>query len=186
MNIYFSDWFNRFAPEFGIRRNHVERAVLDPDKTKDVIPDDGLAIKFFCKHITQTTPPHWLLVYCRQEQNEDLSVDMAYRLYSDLHPDFGSLTPTEMLYELTQRFGIEVEVGEQKRKLILQETIEAAPGQNEIPLTKIQGSQGSEPISSMYFRIREDEGRRVFDCVLVYSLDTEKYLAYLQANRSRR
>lgn len=165
--------------EFGIRPRHIAEAVQTPDQTRTAVLGVGLTINFYMKRIEATKPSHYLLIHGR-EIDGAIVVDAAFRCYPDLHPNIDSLTPTELLFALVDRFGVDVTVGATTKKIILDESIEASPGQD-IPL--ITATAGTSWHGSMYFKRSDRNGKPHIDCALVYAIDAKKYTHYIESHR---
>lgn len=116
MKLKFTDLFkNECSNKFGIRPSHIENLIAQPDKSQNVILEGGQELKFYVKNISSVQLPYLLLAYGRM-LNTELNIDMAFKIYPDFHSDLDSMMPVQILYELANRFGLDIQVGNLRSK----------------------------------------------------------------------
>lgn len=180
MSLTFATYFaETFSTPLGIRRNHVEAALANPDQMTDIVRPHGLLIKFYTKFVDMSPRPHTLLIQTSKINGTD-TVVAAFKLFPDLTPDFPLLNPAQCLYHLTSRFGVEVTVGEQVHKLVLDERISL---ENE----PVRAVSFKEPgvnnfFQQGYHRVDTSDGTHHLDCALVYCIDMTEYCRYVDSH----
>jgi hypothetical protein len=165
---------------FGIRRNQVMEVLATPDKT-DEIDFHGSGIKLHTKHFSGKHPPYTLLVI-ESLQGHDRVVSSALRAYPQLSAKLQELRPFEILGLLTDSFGLLIQVGQQKGRMIAREIfdLERTGGNLVQGLETPRGSM----IQEIYFK--SDPASHIAYCALAFCIDTDLYSAWLtSAVRSR-
>ncbi len=178
MRIKYTDYFrNEASTKFGIRPAHVEGLVRQPEKTQNVILEGGQELKFYAKQITSIHIPFTLIAFGRLV-NDELNVDMAFKLYDDLISNFNQTQPVQMLYELANVFGLEVTVGKLTTNFIFSQSIIIEEGAA-ANLVSIANPLDHSYAGSMLIK-QSSEGEKIkVDCTLVFCIDTTEYLEYL-------
>ena len=121
--------------------------------------------------------PHILLAYGRLV-NDELNVDMAFKFYDDLVPNFDHIQPVQMLYELANEFGLGVTVGSLTTKFIFNQSI-IAEKDMAANLVSIANPLNHSFAQSMLIKHSSEEEKTKVDCALVFCIDTIEYLNYL-------
>ena len=178
MQLKFTDLFkNEISTNFGIRPSHIESLVQKPDKSQNVILEDKKELKFYTKEISSVRIPYTLLTYGRL-QNAELFIDVAFKIYPDLHPDVIAMTPVQILHTFANRFGLELRVGNLVDKFIFNQTL--LTGQNDnVNLISIQNPENHKFMQQAFIRKSIENNKIKIDCALVFCIDIDEYLKYL-------
>lgn len=179
MKVQFTDTFDDVAnSQFGIRRLHVEQVLRKPDQTH-VIEVQDLQVLYFFSRVDLPTGKHRYLLVEGVNRNGVFSVNLAFKVYSDLIENIEDRTPMEILEALIDRFGVEVTVGNVSRKLIYDELIPLS-STDPTRLFYVTNKPKSGIITS-WIKVTEVNGRPYAHCAMVYCLDLDKYLQWISA-----
>ena len=102
------------------------REVLAKPTSSHTLDSPGSTIELFVGAPPRTPDRYLYLPVVREGRWRDVQTALPFR--KDLLPAATSLQPVAVLNELAQRFGADVEVGGQRRKLILDEVIDLPGG----------------------------------------------------------
>lgn len=178
MPVQFTDLvLDQYVRVLGIRRNHIQLAIDNCQQKKIVTPGRGLALNFYSRRLNESSTSPVILAQTATTGDGE-RVDAAFRLYEDLCPGVFDMSPTQMLFQLLETFGLEIKVGEQIRKIILDERI-PLPKSSDTELVRVLNPLNHSYVQSSYVMVEEDKGEMVANCGMVWALDTTRYGAYL-------
>ncbi len=140
----------------------------------DEIDFHGSGIKLHTRRFDAKHPPYTLLVI-ESLQGSDKVVSTALRAYRQLSTNLASLRPLDVLRLITDSFGLLIQVGQQRGRLIVREAfnLERTGGNLVQGLESPRGSM----IQEIYFKT--DPASQTAYCALAFCLDTDLYSAWL-------
>lgn len=181
MAIVFKDTFDDLSSkEFGIRRKHAEEAIEKSDAV-EVFEVDDLRVIFFLKRV-ETASSKYLLLVQANEDNKDISVNFAVKLYQELLDiDLYESTPLSLFENFIERYGIEFSFGDFTGKYLLDKKIQVE-SRNVAEIIRIDND--SEAFTLFSF-LKFNPAGRFYEaqCALLFCFNYQKYGEWLKANK---
>ena len=181
--ITFPASFKQFS-ERGIRREHVRQALNYPDDVEHVLPEDmpfkgDGSVSLYVKHHRSPDPRYnFSLLVVSSRKGYQQRVDDVFRIYpSDV--DIGSARfPVDLLKALLEKYGLPLDVGNQRGKFFFLVIIDKVPEEEE---TFVIGAPLPSDRNISYearFMLRETE--KTIEVSMAYALDEVAYRSDLK------
>lgn len=175
--------FRSFS-ERGIRREHIRQALNYPDDVEHVLPEDMPfkgegSFSLYVKHHRSSNPnDNFSLLVVSSRKGYQQRVDDAFRIYpSDVNVGSAKY-PVDLLKALAEKYGLPLDVGNQKGKFFFLVVVDKLPKEEE---TFVIGaplpSNGSIPYEARFI-LRETE--KTIEVAMAYALDEVTYRSDLK------
>ena len=173
MEVNFTELFDKESRDnFKISRESVREAIETPLNLEEIVYK-GLRLQFFTKEIDNN---RLLLVLARKVENK-IVVDLAFQVKMGLAKALKIQQPTLVLQRLVEKYGLVVTVGNISRKFIIAQEIDLKPEQV-TNLVKVKNPDNHSFVTSMDIKINKNKTK--VECVLVFALDTDRYLDWIR------
>lgn len=136
---------------------------------------------FYLKKFPIVTGNPIYLVY-GQRLNNNFSANRAFRLYDDLSPHVEGKRPTELLYDLANRFGFDVNIAGAIDRFFFQHSYMTDLGGGASP-NVILTSNDPYLFEAIFFKTRVKEKMRV-EYSLAFALNISRYIAWLNTHET--
>jgi hypothetical protein len=181
--IIFPSPFKRFS-ERGIRQEHVRQALNYPDDVEHVLPEDmpfkgDGSFSLYVKHRHSPNPiDDFSLLVVSSRKGYQQRVDDAFRVYpSDV--DVGSAKfPVDLLKALAEKYGLPLDVGNQRGKFFFLVVIDKVPEGGETFVIGAPLPSDSNIPYEARFMLRETE--KTIEVSMAYALDEVAYRSDLK------
>lgn len=178
MKIKYSDQFNNESSgKIGIRKSHVESVISNPDKIFELKLENGIKPIYYVKHIKNVKKPFYLLVDTLHNP-DSIMVNMAWKLFPDLNSDMKNMTVAQMIHAFTNRFGLEVTIGDQTDHIFFEKTIKYEKSK-QMKLVSVSNPQNHSFVQSMLLKQNEDDEYMIVHCGMVFCIDLDNYLKWI-------
>lgn len=175
--ITFPASFKQFSDR-GIRREHIRQALNYPDDVEHVLPDDMPfkgegSFSLYVKHHRSSDPnDNFSLLVVSSRKGYQQRVDDAFRVYpSDVN--IGSAKyPVELLKALVEKYGLPLDVGNQKGKFFFLVIIDKVPEEETFIIGAPFPRDKNVPYEAK-FTLRETEN--TIEVAMAYALDEGVY-----------
>lgn len=185
-NITFSDLFVKHAiKQLGIKRESAVEAVKNPDNKEEVNFDDQYIAQFYLKDLKREKGLS-LLVYGRKVSDDHLDFSAGYKIYPDLCPNISSKRPTEILFEIAQRFGTNITIGADTAKFFFHQTLflnTKGETKGRLNFAHVHTQPKSNYIAE--FMVRQDDpvdNIIKVQVAMAFSIDIDQYLRWVHAH----
>ena len=179
MKIKFGKSFrHEVSAKYGIRPRHVEEAISKPDQHLPVSLGGDIEIHFFTKFVETSRNPYYLLIHGLMT-NQALAVDMAWKIFPDLHPDIKSLNPLQLFHEFTRIYGLRITIGNMTDHIIYNESI-PIPSGGSANIVGIENPNRHSFQQSFMIRLTDAGQQNIVECALAYCIDTDKYSRWIR------
>ena len=177
---------------WGISLSNVREAIESADKTQNISDFENnviatIGVKYFSndKNYAIISLGHW-------SSQGNFQLASVFKVYEDICNSFNKRNPTELLYELTNKFGFNLTLGGVKQKFFFMQDIPIKP---ETTSTNIENTDidktnflaheniiksylGADSQSLVVFG--EKDGKLFMRCMLAFKLNVERYSAYVR------
>lgn len=168
------------SDRLGIRTRHAEDALEQPAATSR-IKAEGIEIRI-CTQAIPADPPYTLVVLASEKKPGEIEIDFAFKAYPDLEPDLARVTPLQLTRKLAERFGVELQIGDKKSKIFVEDKItvqEVDPRR----YVRILNEQNHRLAPLTYLRTESHGAHRRASAVLCFAIDVTEYENWLAAQR---
>ncbi|MEK8207015.1 hypothetical protein NST41_15580 [Paenibacillus sp. FSL L8-0696] len=181
MAITFKDVFDDISSkEFGIRRNHAEKAISKSDAV-EVFEVDGLRVIFYTKWI-ETESDKYLLLVQANEDGKNISVNFAIKLYPELLDiNLHGASPLEIFENFIEHYGAEFSIGNFTGKYVLDKKIPVT-SKNTTELINVRSGEKEMAILS-FIKISSVGIKYEAQCALVFCFKYKEYGDWLRSNK---
>lgn len=180
--IIFSELFkNECECKLQIIEDQVRQVIANPDETETVKFDD-LELIFFIKKLPHLESENFILV-CSHLKDENLLVDLAFRILPELVDEIKTIQPIILLQELALKFGLTIRIGQQHNKFIFRESISLKSSQDLKKLIEIMNPYNHSFMQSIFIKINQKGNIKIANCALAYCIDSDKYMAWLMGKK---
>jgi hypothetical protein len=142
-----------------------------------------LVLQLFTKHVPNSRPPTISLVVARQVPGGTPELFSAVEIRADLVAGISDMQPLQLLRLVSDRFGLEIPIGNERKKLYFCEAVEPVDGE---PM--MRGQPPIRPRSSdddLAAEIIARLGRSpaMWRCGLCFALDVRAYRNHLAVRK---
>lgn len=180
MNIQITDFIRKEAIfKYNLFGNDIISTVDNSDYSQDIEGAD-FSVRLFLKYFKKEEEEFYILVQ-GFVQDEQIRVDTAWKIYSDLIEEFTPSEPIKILQSLADKFGNTVHIGNITGKLIYHQTIPVESND----MTKIMGVdsiKGHSFIQQILVKLNETGNNRSVECAIAYCIDTTNYIEWLNSH----
>lgn len=182
----FVDGFRRL----GVRKQHVEEAVKNPDDFQHLMTEYALdserdMFSLFMKLVPNrgVRPAHWLLVHTIR-RGIDLIVQSAWRILpAEVNLD-GASVPLDVLARFSDAFGVDVRVGAQKGKLLVSESFPKQANASEIQFDiEIEAPARHGELFASFSHRALTKNPNIFVVGIAFCIDIDRYKSSLKRNQ---
>ncbi len=176
LNIIFTNPYkNEFEKKFQIAESHVRNIINNPFKISTV-SEDGLTISIY---LSQLIDKKFYILVWTEIQGNNLQVKSAFKLLKGFVEEEHVNDPKWILQKFVNEFGLVIQVGEQVGKFIYKEDILVKPSLTPTNLLTFNNFQNHAFFGSQYFKIIESPGHKVVKCFLIFFIDVDRYLSWI-------
>jgi hypothetical protein len=130
------DYEETWGKVVGLPYDRAQTITRNPDKS-EVLECGGFFLLLFTKHYPKAMPPVIVLVMASQRPPLKESIIIgAVGVYTDLVVNILDLEPSGLLRLIAERFGCDIEIGKQRKKLYLCETVPTVPDEPVVRRTR--------------------------------------------------
>ena len=178
MRIIFTELFkSECQNKFQITEGQVQQVITSPNE-QQVAKFDDLELRFFVKKMLYPEGEHYLLI-CTRLEGDNLLVDLAFRILSELVEEVKTLEPIILLQQLVLKFGLQIRVGQQLNKFIFRELIPIKLSDKSAKLVEVLNPENHPFIQSMFTKIEQKGDVKIANCALAFCIDSSRYLSWL-------
>ncbi|MBN2358830.1 MAG: hypothetical protein JXR83_05210 [Deltaproteobacteria bacterium] len=164
----------------GIRTRHAEEALEQPAATSK-LSAEGLQVRI-CSRPIASDPPHTLVVLASEKVPGEVAIDFGYKAYPDLQRDLERATPLELTRRLAERFGVEMQIGDQRKKLFVEDKV-TVDDRDPRRYLRIANERDHRLAPLTYLRTESHGAHLRASCLLCFCIDITEYEAWLTAQR---
>jgi len=177
MRIHFPERFqNELRDKLGIESEDVFDAILhhDAEETHEI---DGLILGFHQKYFPQIPNPYYLLVN-GQIADDELKVQMAWKIFPSLSESIEEYSPLELLEMFAMEFGLPIAIGDVKRRFFFDESVNIRREDWRDSIV-IENPLGHEYVQQIFTKTEEYEGEIRLTCALGVCIDIDRYRTWM-------
>jgi len=166
------DFQQELEGKINVRAEDVFDTLQSPDKTDRVSMRD-LELHFALKRFPQLPEPYFLLAYGKKEEDQ-LQVNMAWKLRPDLHPEIERISPLNLLETFARKYGLALTIGSKTSPFFSEESVYLSQEEWERGV-RVQSPKEHQYVQQTYLRTEIDDRGRRLDCALAYCIDIDRY-----------
>ena len=148
-------------------KHHTQRHVVDHDGKRLVAIDWKRATKYSVLTVSAIG-------------NDELAVWSVFKLYDDFIVGMDEEDPLNILKEIARRFGFPVRIGGRTSVFFLNSNVPLLANPQNIIDVLAPPHSGGQLVQ--FFRVNSDGDSRSVDCALVFCIDVNAYLNWLNAH----
>lgn len=170
--------YKQMCKACGISATNALEIAQKPDQ-QEIIEFKGIRLVLSKKHVAVAKPPAHVLVVTAEWPGHPAGLEAVLKVYDNFANDVGTLSPTDLLRRMMERFGCEIRFNGVQKRLYLAESIPTKDLQEKpIPVPGIR--HGKTIIANHLCAVNHDgRGGFVADCGLSFAFDSDLYADYL-------